>query len=162
WKGGGDDAFTLLFVSSARPAGAYSMSLRASSLMLHLGPSEAWNAALRVGVTQNLMQAWIGGELHFGEGPNLFLHAGLSPTLAAPVLFDLDLLTPDDAKSFADGLLSIQATSPYHGKTNAELAQMSEPAARATLVARGALYALRLEALLAAKKKMLPAVLLPL
>jgi hypothetical protein len=154
FKGGGDDSFGMMFVSSARPVGTYAMVPRASSLVVHLGPGEPWSAALRVGITQHLVNPWIGGELRISGDPVWFMD-GVARFVAANVLYDLDLLTPDDARSFVDGLLSVQATSPHRGKTNAELQTLArtDPKARAQLVAAGALHAVRVSALIRARTK---------
>lgn len=154
FKGGGEDSFGVLFISSARPAGTYAMVPRASSLVVHLGPGEAWSAALRVGVAQHLVNPWIGGDLRIAGDPVWFMD-GVARFAAANVLFDLALMTPDDAKGFVEGLLSVQATSPHRGKSGAELATLarSDPRARAQLIAAGALHAVRVSALIRAKTK---------
>jgi hypothetical protein len=161
WHGGGDEDFTLLFVSSPRPPGAYALVPRAGSLLVHLGPSEPWSAPLRVAVTQHLMRSWIGGELRIlppneggSEAESLWFADGVGRYFAAHALRRMGLISVDDARDFANGLLSAQATSPYRGKSNAAVAALvaSDPLARAHLMARGALYATRLAALLRAKK----------
>lgn len=154
FKGGGDDSFGVLFFSSARPAGTYAMVSRASSLVVHLGPAEPWSAALRVGITQHLLNPWIGGELRLAGDPVWFMD-GVARFLAANVLHELQLMTPDDARSFVDGLLSVQATSPHRGKAHAEVAALArtDVKARAHLVAAGALHAVRVSALIRAKSK---------
>ena len=155
WKGGGDDAFAMLFVSSARPTGAWALVPRASSLMLHLGPAEGWTAPLRLGVTQRLMQPWIGGELRLGadEVEGAWLADGVARVLAAHVLRDLDLMTPSDARAVVAGLLSAQATSPHRGKGLAALAPVwrADPTARAHVAMLGALHAVRISSMLAKK-----------
>lgn len=165
WKSGGDDWFMLLLVSSARPVGTFTIAPRASSLVVHVGPGEGWGPALRIGATQHLMNAWIGRELRLspregGEAAvhgaeTAWFHDGFARFLAAHALADLDLLSPDDARSFVSGLLSVQATSPFRGKPSAEVAvvALTDARARADLVARGALHALRVSSLLRAKSK---------
>jgi hypothetical protein len=156
WKGGGDDAFAFLFVSSARPSGAWATIPRASSLLLHLGPAEGWGAPLRVAVTQRLMQPWIGGELRIGsdEVDGAWFTDGVARVLAAHVLRDLELITPNDALAVVHGLFSMQATSPHRGKGSRELAASwrADPTARAHVTALGALHAVHVTALLARKK----------
>lgn len=161
WHGGGDEDFTLLFVSSPRPLGAYALVPRAGSLLVHLGPSEPWLAPLRVAVTQHLMRSWIGGELRIlppseggNEAESLWFAEGVARYFAAHALRRLGLITVDDARDFANGLLSAQATSPHRGKSNAAVATLAfgDPLARAHLMAHGALYATRLAGLLRLKK----------
>lgn len=165
WKGGGDEAFAILLLSSARPVGTFTIAPRASSLVVHVGPGEGWGPPLRIGATQHLMNAWIGRELRLlpradgdasvSEVETAWFHDGFARFLAAHVLADLDLLSPDDARAFVSGLLSVQATSSFRGKPSAEVASAArtDARARADLVARGALHALRVSSLLRAKSK---------
>ena len=161
WHGGGDEDFVLLFVSSTRPLGAYSLVPRAGSLLVHLGPSEPWSASLRVAITQHLMRAWIGGELRFApregatEAESLWFADGFARYFAARALRRLGLLSVEDTRDFVNGLLSAQATSPYRGKSNATVAALAAttPVARAHLMAHGALYAVRLGALIRSRTK---------
>jgi hypothetical protein len=161
WHGGGEEDFTLLFVSSPRPLGAYALVPRAGSLLVHLGPSEPWSAPLRVAVTQHLVRSWIGGELRIlppieggNEAESSWFADGVGRYFAAHALRRLGLISVDDARDFVNGLLSAQATSPHRGKSNAAVAALvaSDPLARAHLMARGALYATRLAGSLRAKK----------
>ncbi len=165
WKARGDDRFTLLLVASARPVGTFTIAPRASSLVVHVGAGEGWGPALRIGTTQHLMNAWIGPALRLSprdggdaaayEAETAWFHDGYARFLAAHALADLGLLSPDDARSFVSGLLSVQATSPFRGKPSAEVANgaLTDARARADLVARGALHALRVSSLLRAKSK---------
>jgi hypothetical protein len=161
WHGGGEQDFTLLFASSPRPVGAYSLVPRASSLLVHLGPSEPWSAALRVGVTQHLLRAWIGGELRLAppqgatEMASLWFSEGVLRYFAGHALRRLGTISVEDARDFVNGLLSAQATSLHRGKSNATLATLAEkdPRARAHLMAHGALYALRLSGVVRARSK---------
>jgi predicted metalloprotease with PDZ domain len=161
WRGGGELEFTLLIVSSPRPVGAYALVPRASSLLVHLGPSEPWSAALRVAVTQHLMRSWIGGELRFApeEGASAaegtWFTEGVLRYFAGRALRRLGLISVDDARDFVNGLSSVQATSPHRGKSHAAVAALvaTHPVARAHLMSRGALYAMRLAATLRARKK---------
>jgi hypothetical protein len=161
WRGGGELEFALLLVSSPRPVGAYALVPRASSLLVHLGPSEPWSAALRVAVTQHLLRSWIGGELRIApaeggsEAESTWFAEGVLRYLAGHTLRRLALMSVEDARDFVNGLSSAQATSPHRGKSNAAIASIvaAHPLARAHLMARGALYATRLAATLRARKK---------
>ncbi|HMJ50532.1 MAG TPA: hypothetical protein VK540_00595 [Polyangiaceae bacterium] len=161
WHGGSDQDFTLLFVSSPRPVGAYALVPRANSLLVHMGPSEPWSAALRVAVTQHLMRSWIGGELRIApreggnEAESSWFSEGVLRYFAGRALRRLGLISVEDARDFVNGLVSVQATSPQRGKSNAAVSALvaSQPLARAHLMARGALYAIRLAATLRARSK---------
>ena len=145
WRGGGEEAFELLFVSTPRPVGSYAMVPRASSLFVHLGPSEPWSAAMRVNIAQHLVHGWIGGELRMvgSDAETAWFHDGFARYLGAKTLSDLGLLRPDEAQAYVLGLLSVQAFSLHRGKSNAALAALAadDPKVRALLVARGALAA---------------------
>lgn len=165
WKDGGEAEHALFFVSTKRPPGSYSLAGRASSLVVYLGPSEPWSAALRVGITQHLMHAWVGGEMIMagpgaagqpaapGGAESIWFSDGFARYLAARLLSRLGLLSPSDVQAFVSGLLSVQATSARHDLGNAEAAAEARrnPMVRAQLVARGALYAARVDAALRAK-----------
>ncbi len=153
WQGGGEAEHGLFFVSTRRPPGSYALAGRASSLVAYLGPSEPWSAALRLGIAQHLMRPWVGGELALRrpEGPAgpeaSWLSEGLARYLAARVLSRLGLLAPGDVQGFVNGLLAAQATAPRGAGGE------RDPAARASRVARAALYAARVDAAIRAKSK---------
>lgn len=161
WHGGGDQDFTLFLVSSPRPVGSYALVPRTNSLLVHMGPSEPWSAALRVAVTQHLMRAWIGGALRIApreggnEAESSWFTEGVLRYFAGHALRRLGLISVEDARDFVNGLLSVQATSPHRGKSNATVAALvgSQPLARAHLMARGALYATRLATALRSRTK---------
>jgi hypothetical protein len=167
WRGGGEPEHVLFFVSTKRPPGSYALAGRASSLVAFLGPSEPWSPALRVGLTQHLLRPWVGGELRLAgaegaagaagaAGADVSWFAdGLARYLAARVLGRLGLLGPGDVHGFVTGLLATQATSPWRGRGNAEVAAAAagDASARAHLAARGALYAARVDADVRAKSR---------
>jgi predicted metalloprotease with PDZ domain len=71
------------------------------------------------------------------------------------LLARLGLLSADDVRLAVAGELGVLATSPHRALDQAHLARLtaSDPVARATLMARGALYALRESAQLRARTK---------
>jgi predicted metalloprotease with PDZ domain len=71
------------------------------------------------------------------------------------LLARLKLLTPDDVRDAVAGELSVLATSPHRALGNERLAELApkDEVARATLMARGALYALREAATLRTRTK---------
>jgi hypothetical protein len=143
-------AWTYLVVSQTRPMGWFRTSPRVGSVLLQVGPAEPWTAWLRLSVAQQLARRWIGGELrvqtdagHEAEG--LWFAEGVSRYVAMLALSRLGLLTPDDMRGAVAGELAVIATSPDRTMPNARLSELarSDDVARATLMARGALYALR-------------------
>jgi hypothetical protein len=154
------DAWTYLVVSQTRPVGSFSTTPRWMSTLLQVGPAEPWSSALRLSMTQQLARRWIGGQLAVStpeglESEGLWFSDGVSRYLATALLVRLGLLSPDDMQQAIAGELSVLATSPYRSHDNAKLAKLTttDPVARATLMARGALYALRESAQLRARSK---------
>jgi hypothetical protein len=149
WRGD-EQQYTVLFASSARPEGSYSVVPRASSMMVHLGPDETWSAPLRLGIAQTLARSWVGGaELRFGAQEQDWLYDGLARYVGAYLLSNMGLLLPDDTQRLLHGLLSVQATSPLRGKSLAEIRKLSaaDPKARAHMTAVASLHAFRVAAL---------------
>jgi hypothetical protein len=138
-----------LFVAQTRPLGSFTTTPRWRSILLQLGPSEPWSAGLRLSVAQQLVRRWIGGSLvvldHPGEGASgWWFTEGLSRYVAMLDLAHIGLLTPDELRDAVSGELSVMATSPHRSLDNEHLAELAlkDEVARATLMARGALYAL--------------------
>ena len=152
---------TVLFVTHARPLGSYRTTPRAGGLLVQLGPSEPWGAALRISVAQQLVRPWLGGELWIGSqepghlAESYWFNEGVARFMVTQLLSSNGLLRPDDVRDTLTGETSVILSSAYRGKSNAEIASAShtDPVARAHLVARGALYAARLNALAHAKSK---------
>jgi hypothetical protein len=152
--------WTYLIVSQTRPMGWFRTTPRMGSVLLQVGPAEPWTAPLRLSVAQQLARRWIGGELrvetdagHEAEG--LWFTEGVSRYVAMLALSRLGLLTPDDLRSAVAGELAVLATSPDRTLANARLSELAagDEVARATLMARGALYALREAAVMRAHTK---------
>ncbi|WP_394842916.1 hypothetical protein LZC95_38320 [Pendulispora brunnea] len=143
--------WTYLFMSQARPIGSFSTTPRAGSTLVLLGPDEAWGAPLRVAIAQQLVRPWIGGELRIApesgdDAQAWWFSEGVARHVAIRVLGRLGLLTPNQWRDTLAGELSVLATSPHRALGNTELsalAQKGNAVARATLAARGALYAAR-------------------
>jgi hypothetical protein len=159
-RGSDDTPYTYLFMSQTRPFGSFTTTARPASVLVQLGPAEPWTAPLRVSIAQQLAHRWIGGEVRLAttpghEGEGWWFADGVARWLAMHVLADLGLLSPDDAREAIAGELSVLATSPDRALGNAELAAkaLGDDVARATLVARGALYATREAAVIRAKTK---------
>jgi hypothetical protein len=143
-------SWTYLFLSQTRPIGSFTTTPRSGSVLVQVGPSEPWSAALKLSVAQHLARYWIGGETRVAteaghEAEGWWFSEGVARYFATKVLAHAGLLGPDDVRQAIAGELSVLATSPMRGKTNAELAALAtkDDVARATLTARGALYAVR-------------------
>jgi len=154
------DAFTYLLVSQTRPIGSFSTTPRWSSALLQVGPSEPWSRALRLSMTQQLARRWVGGQLSVATSPGReaegwWFSDGVSRYVAMQLLARLGLLPPEDVRQTVAGELAVVATSPHRALDLARLANLatSHPVARATLMARGALYALRESAQIHARTK---------
>jgi hypothetical protein len=152
---------TYLVFGQTRPLGSFTTSARAGSLLLQVGPAEPWAAALRLSVAQQLIHRWIGGELWIGptdaahEAEAYWFTEGLARFMTTHVLAKLGLLTPGDVRDAIAGEASVLATSPHRAEGNVVVAARArtDDTARATLAARGALYAARVSALIRAKSK---------
>jgi hypothetical protein len=152
---------TVLFVTQARPLGSYTTTPRAGGLLLQLGPSEPWSAPLRVSVAQQLVRPWLGGELWVGPqepghlAESYWFTEGVTRFFVTRLLANGGLLRPDELRDELAGETSVIVASPFRGKSNIELAALArtDEVARAHLVARGALYAARINALVRDKSK---------
>jgi len=149
-------SFSYLFVAQTRPLGSFTTTPRSKSILLQVGPSEPWGAALRLSVAQQLARRWIGGELEVSErSEGWWFSEGVSRYVAMLDLAHIGLLTPDEVRDAVAGELSVLATSPHRSLDNAHLAELAtkDEVARATLMARGALYALDEAATLRTRSK---------
>ena len=143
--------WTYLFMSQARPIGSFSTTPRAGSTLVLLGPDEAWGAALRISIAQQLVRPWIGGELRIAnegaeDAQSWWFSEGVARHVTIRLLARLGLLSPNQWREAIAGEFSVLATSPHRALGNVELsalAQKGNAFARATLTARGALYAAR-------------------
>jgi hypothetical protein len=152
---------TVLFVAESRPLGSYATTPRAGGLLVQVGPSEPWSAPLRLSVGQQLVRPWLGGELWLGSqepghvAESYWFNEGVARFVVTHLLAKYGLLRPDEVRDVVTGETSAVLFSPYRGKSNSELAELSrtDEVARAHLVARGALYATRVNALVRDKSR---------
>jgi hypothetical protein len=140
--------WTYLLMSQRRPMGSYTTTPRIQSTLLQVGLGEAWGAALRLSMAQQLARYWVGGVTRIAtqpghEGEGWWFGEGVSRYVALVVLGKLGLITHEDQRAAVVGMLSVLATSPDRSLDNAALAQPHDPLARVTAMARGTLYALR-------------------
>lgn len=151
--------WTYLLMSQTRPLGSFTTTPRVQSSLLQVGPAEPWGAALRLSLTQQLARYFIGGVQRVAPEPGHeaetgWFTEGVSRYVAMVALSHVGLLTPDDVRDAIGGELSVLATSPDGSLGSARLAAMQgDPVARATLMARGALYAQRESAAIRARSK---------
>ncbi len=155
-----DVPWTYLFeVSGSRPAGAFTVTPRYDGVLVQVGSSQRWGAPLRLALGQLLARRWVGDAIRFtpsGHPAELgWFNDGVARYLATRVLARVEVLT---SKEWAEAIaqeLSVVATSPYATEGNAAVAARAEgdPAARALLMARGALFAARESAIIRERTK---------
>ncbi len=152
---------TVLFVSQAQAVGSYTTTPRVGGVLVQLGPGEPWSPALRVSVGQQLVRPWIGGELWIGPqepghlAESYWFTEGVARLTVTRLLARTGILRPEDVRDVLSGATSAILASPYRGVSNVALAAKAslDPIARAHLVARGTLYAARINALVREKSK---------
>lgn len=152
--------WTYLFVSQTRPIGSFTTTPRWTSALVQVGPAEPWSAALRLSMAQQLARQWIGGILRIAsepghEGEGAWFSEGVSRYAGMVLLARLGLLAPNDVRDAVVGELSVVATSPDATMPGAQLGAVvaKDDVARATAMARGALYALAESAAIRARTK---------
>ncbi len=162
-------SLTLLIVADGRTPGAFRVTRRASSVLVHVGSGEPWSSAVRIAVATEVIHGWLGSRLWIGpddhgrEAEGYWFSEGVARGLARDLLFRFGLITSAELLDEMHGLAGIVATSPRRSEGNPALgASVKEAGVVPLLVARGALYAARIEALLRKKsqgKKGLPELL---
>jgi len=149
---------TFLFLSDTRPDGTFVVSRRPRSVIARVGVQDRWSAPLRIAVGAAVVHGWIGSRLWIGpndaahEAEAYWFSEGVTRQVARELLFRFGLISPAEAAIEVEGLASLLATSPLGTASNADLGKKPK-AAVPVLVARGALYALRVDALLRDKTK---------
>jgi hypothetical protein len=151
---------TLLIVPDLRPKGAFVAARRARGVVLHVGVNEPWSGPVRIAVAASVLHAWIGERLWIGpedrarEAEGLWFSEGVTRHLARDLLLRFGLLAPTEVADEVNGLEGVLATSPRKRETNAELASHAkEPGATPLIIARGALYAQRVDAAIRKKSR---------
>lgn len=149
---------TLLFATDARPRGTFRVRRRTRGVVVHTAASEPWSAPLRIAVAAAALHDWIGGRLWIGptdprdEGRAYWFSEGINRHFARDLLFRFGLISPDEMLDEIRGLTTTALASPSAGASNDELGgRIRDPGALAVVVARGALYGARLEALVRAR-----------
>ncbi|MEZ4450160.1 MAG: hypothetical protein R3B09_11840 [Nannocystaceae bacterium] len=130
---------------------------RAGGLYVALSPGARWDGEARIAVAQGLVHRWIGGRLRLdpgGEGPPeraMWFDVGVGRGIAREILVDLGVFGADDLLAEIHRLVGELRTSPLRDQSNdavAAAAAAGDDDAKALLVARGALFAARLDAVL--------------
>ncbi len=158
FRGADADKVAFLFLSDSRPLGAFSVTRRPRSVIARMSVQERWTAPLRIAVATSVVHGWIGSRLWIGpndpdsEAQSYWFTEGVARYLARELLFRYGLISPQDSADEVNGLLSVIATSKWSGLSNEMLAKKSK-AAIPLLIARGAVYALGVNARLRAKTK---------
>jgi hypothetical protein len=150
------EKLTFLFLSDSRPAGSFAVARRPRSVVSRIGVQEPWSAPVRIAVAAAVIHGWIGSRLWVGpdgrdrEAEAYWFTEGVTRHLARDLLFRYGLISPAESAAEVEGLASLLATSDVASLSNQELAKKPR-GALPVLVARGALYALRADALLRAR-----------
>jgi hypothetical protein len=149
----GSAPMTLLIVADNRSPGSFLASRRGQGVLVHVGVSEPWSGPVRIAVAAEVLHAWIGSRLWIGptdpahEAEAYWFTEGMNRHLARDLLFRFGLITTSELLDELHGLASVLATSPHLAWGNAELAaHRRKPGVVPLLVARGALYAARIDA----------------
>lgn len=144
---------TLLIVPVAGPAGAFVATRRTHSVLVHVAVADTWSGPLRIATAVETLHAWIGERLWIGpEEPSRVFEGswfadGFARHLARDMLFRFGLVTPLEVAAEVNSLESTLSMSPFANETNAALASRTREAGVVqTIVARGVLYALHVDA----------------
>jgi hypothetical protein len=149
---------TLLVVTDARSRGEFRVRRRARGVVVHAAASEPWTAPLRIAVAAAVLHDWIGGRLWVGptdprfEGRAYWFSQGINRHFARDLLFRFGLISPAEMQEELLGLTTTALASRNAAVSNDQLGdEIDDTDALAVVVARGALYGARLEALVRAR-----------
>lgn len=138
---------------------------RSHGLYVAISPGARWDARARLAVAQGLVHRWIGGRLRLRDadaapGVDAWFTDGVARFVAREVLLDLGTLSADDYADEVNLHQAELATAPLRAASNAEVAAAASAGdpeaaadAQALLIARGALYATRVDAAIRAKTR---------
>lgn len=153
-------ALTLLIVADGRTPGSFRVTRRASSILAHVGAGEPWTGPVRIAVATEVIHGWLGSRLWIGpddaahEAESYWFSEGVARGLARDLLFRFGLITTAELLDEMHGLAGVLATSPRTKESNAALAaHVRDPGGIPLVIARGALYAARVDTLIRAKSK---------
>lgn len=141
---------------------------RGAGLYVAIAPGARWDARARMAIAHGLVHRWIGGRLRLraaeGEGreAGAWFAAGFARMVAREVLYELGTLSGRDYAEEVNVHAAVLATAPLRRANNAVVAAAAaggDTEAEALLLARGVMYATRLQARLAGTKQPLRALL---
>jgi len=151
---------TLLIMPQPGPTGRFFAARRTRSVIVHVATGEPWSGPLRIATSVETLRAWVGERLWIGPdepsraAEGAWFAEGVVRHLARDMLFRFGLVTSEEVASEVNGLESVVATNPHTQEGNAWLAaHLREPGVLPLVVARGTLYALRVDAKLREKSK---------
>lgn len=152
----------LVFAADSRPSGAYQASRHGQSVLLRIGVQEPWTGPVRIATTTEVLHEWLGGRIWIGPSETtraaegIWFSDGVTRSVARDLLHRYGLITSAELAAEVEGLVALAVTSPLRGEDHLGLvarAAKRERGAVPLLVARGALYALRIDALIRARSR---------
>src|SRR5262249_4414848 len=119
---------TLLLITDLdRPNGAFVASRADESVLVHVGPTEPWSAALRISVAAEVIHGYIGQRLWIGpsdpehEMEAAWFTEGLVRHVARDLNFRFGLISSADMADEVHGLIGLATTSALKKTPNAAL-----------------------------------------
>jgi hypothetical protein len=153
---GGELATFLVVVDDDRTT--FVSSRAATAVFLRVGLRDPWGGAMRIAVASEVLKRWIGGEVALaGADParaaeGTWFNEGVARALARSMLLRFGQITPGESIAEIDRLETIARTARLAALGNAPVAErLRERGAASLLIARGALYATRVDGLLRAR-----------
>jgi hypothetical protein len=145
---------TVLFVVDGRERGELRTARRTASVVMHLGVADPFGSDARVSLATAIVQRWIGERLwlgpHGAEAESAWFNDGVPRAVAALLAFRFGTLSSIEYAEELTRLLMVTATSRLRQRSNRELAALGSEGG-ALAVARGALYATRIDGQLRGK-----------
>ncbi len=151
---------TLVWMTDARPPGQFLVTARSRGALIALSAGESWSVGLRVAVATAITQRWIGSRLWIEpaaaekEVEHYWFSEGVARWFAATALLHSGLLSLNDYAEEVNGLIAVTVTAKERKLDQPALSERygKKRQGLPLMVARGALYALELDAHLRAKK----------
>jgi hypothetical protein len=147
----------LVIAADSRSAGEFRASRHGRGVLLRVGMQEPWSGPVRIATTTEVLHEWLGGRIWVGPSEaeraseGMWFSEGLTRSMARELLHRFGLISPAELAAEVEGLVALAVTSPLRVHGHAGLARRvadRERGALPLLVARGALYALRIDALI--------------
>ena len=153
---------TVLLVADGRSNGDLRTTRRTASALMHIGVGDPFASDARVALATAIVERWVGEKLWLGperDAPeNAWFSEGLPRGLAAVMAYRFGTLSSNEYAEELTRLFAVAATSRWRSEDNHALAAaMRRGEGGALVVARGALYALRVDGELHKKRSDLAA-----